>query len=125
MFQRHAAEDWKFEDGTSLATYEHEGNSLLIYYDAQGMFAFSIDRRDSRSSNVRSTSWHRDHGLSDTVAKPGPDPDLGQLQSCEPADRRQLAKLIRIEGVQLPERFKSTILQVLEGNEKGEKGVSP
>lgn len=114
MFQRHATADWKFADGSALATYGHEDTSLLIYYDAQGVFAFSIDLRVSGSNEVHSTSWHRDHGLSDTIATPGSDPDVGKIEPREPTDRRQLAQLIRIEGTQLPVRFREAILQVLE-----------
>jgi len=114
MFERHQTNDWIFKDGTSLATYRDDDVFLYIYYDDDGVFAFSINRSIGASGKLQSTSWHREHGFSDTIATPGPDPDLGQIEPCEPADRKQLAELIRGQGGQLPERFRSTILQVLE-----------
>jgi hypothetical protein len=110
-------DEWTFADGTKLMSYRINDITLRVYYDHDGVVAFSTSRRcESDGSITRFTTWRRGEGLIGAIATATSDPDLGSVRPAAPMDLKELADIIETHGSGIPERTKVMIIQKLRGS---------
>jgi hypothetical protein len=109
-------DEWTFEDGTKLMSYRLSNIILRVYYDGDGVVAFSASRRyGAMGLHTHFTTWQRGEGFIGAIATATSHPDLGNVRAAHPMDLSELASIIDAHGSGIPNPMKVTILQTLRG----------
>lgn len=110
-------DEWTFADGTKLMSYRMSDVVLRVYYDDDGVVAFSASRRcDGNGSRTHFTTWRRGEGFIGAIATATSHPDLGSVRSADPIDLSELARIIDAHGSGIPKPMRAMILQTLRSS---------
>jgi len=110
-------EEWTFVDGTKLMSYRVGDVTLRVYYDSDGVVAFSASRRcDAKGAKTHFTTWRRGEGFIGAIATATSHPDLGSVRPADPMDLSELAGIIDAHGSGIPNPMKVMILQTLRSS---------
>jgi hypothetical protein len=110
-------DEWTFADGTKVMSYRINDITLRVYYDHDGVVAFSASGKcDGDGSKTRFTTWRRGEGFIAAIATATSHPDVGSVRPADPMDLSNLARMIEAKGSGISKPMRVMILQTLRSS---------